>query len=171
LIMMQMTGAAVVFVGHLFIQGARGNTLHFVAAVTFNRLVINPPALLLLYLLGVHWQICLFEGLLDPALTLLTLASLQGKLPCLGWLNRDELARQQLFTDCPAYHAAAAAAAAANVRGPREPDEPRPWTFYCFEMFVRRNGEAFRDDGTTARPSAVYRSGGSVGKAVGGARP
>lgn len=169
LIMMQMTGAAVVFIGHFFIQGARGNTLHFVAAITFNRLLINPPALLLLYLLGVHWQICLFEGLLDPALTLLTLASLQGKLPCLSWLNRDELARQQLFTDCPAYHAAAAAAA--NGGEQREPDEVRPWTFYCFEMFVRRNGEAFRDDSATTGPSSVYRSGASVGTDVGDARP
>ena len=163
-IMMQMTGAAVVFLGHFFIQGARGNTLHFVASVTFNRLFVNPPALLLLYLLGVHWQICLFEGLLDPALALLTLASLHGKLPCLRWLNRDQ-ALAQLFTDCTAYHEAAVAAASQ-----REPSQQsrRPWTYYCFEMFVRREGESFRDDGSTA----AYRSAACAGgPGKGRARP
>ena len=168
-LMMQMTGAAVVFIGHLFLQGARGNTLHFVATVTFNRIFIDPPAMLVLYLLGVHWQICLAEGLLDPLLALLTLASLQGKLPCVGpWLNRTDPSKD--FTDGPAYrNAAAAAAAAADGSEPKQEQEqrqPRSWRYYAFEMFVRREREGFRDDdddATAATAGTAAAGAGGVG--------
>ena len=164
-LMMQMTGAAVVFIGHFFLQGARGNTLHFVATVTFNRIFIDPPAMLVLYLLGVHWQICLAEGLLDPLLALLTLASLQGKLPCVGpWLNRTDPTND--FTDGPAYRNAAAAAAAAAAavaaaadgsepKQEQEQRQPRSWRYYAFEMFVRRHQEGFRDDDDDATASTA----------------
>ena len=80
LTMMQMTGSAVVFIGHFFVQGGRSNTVHFVATTTFNRLFIDPVAMLLLWAMGLHWQLCVLEIALGLSGTALTLAAFYDKI-------------------------------------------------------------------------------------------
>ena len=80
LLMMQMTGGATVFIGHFFVQGGRSGTVHFVATTTFNRLFIDPVAMLLLWAMGLHWQLCVLEIALGLSGTALTLAAFYDKI-------------------------------------------------------------------------------------------
>ena len=79
--MLQFTGYLVLLVGYFYMQGARENTLHFVAASTLNRAVLVPLVMLLLAFFGARLPLCILFALLDPGLTVLTLISLKGKCP------------------------------------------------------------------------------------------
>ena len=61
-------------------QGGRSNTVHFVATTTFNRLFIDPVAMLLLWAMGLHWQLCVLEIALGLSGTALTLAAFYDKI-------------------------------------------------------------------------------------------
>ena len=77
-VMLQLAGFAVFMVGYFFIQMSRGNSLHFVAASTFNRVVLVPLTMGILFLLGARGSLCLLFAVMDPFLTLLTVLSLNG---------------------------------------------------------------------------------------------
>ena len=77
-VMLQLAGFAVFMVGYFFIQMSRGNSLHFVAASTFNRVVLVPLTMGILFRLGARGSLCLLFAVMDPFLTLLTVLSLNG---------------------------------------------------------------------------------------------
>jgi hypothetical protein len=76
--MFRCCGAALLFTGYFHIQGGRGNSLHVISTVVFNQMFLHPCGMLVLWLLGARPEMCLFKGVFDPLLGLLTFASMHG---------------------------------------------------------------------------------------------
>ena len=86
--MFRLCGAGMFFIGYFHIQGGRGNSLHVIATVVFNQMFLHPAGMLILWLLGARSEMCLFKGVFDPVLGLLTFASLHGI--CLPYFAKKE---------------------------------------------------------------------------------
>jgi len=69
-------GLCLTLIGYFYIQGGRSNSYHFVTATIFDRLLIVPPVLVLLYYLGTPAELVVPFLVLDPLLALLTHRSL-----------------------------------------------------------------------------------------------
>eukprot|EP00929_Paragymnodinium_shiwhaense_P028893 TRINITY_DN16673_c0_g1_i1.p1 TRINITY_DN16673_c0_g1~~TRINITY_DN16673_c0_g1_i1.p1 ORF type:complete len:292 (+),score=18.41 TRINITY_DN16673_c0_g1_i1:98-973(+) len=72
----RILGIEVVIIGYLYIQNARSNLEHAVAATTLDRLLVPLP-LAGIWMLGAPWQLCAAFGVLDPLLACLTAWSWQ----------------------------------------------------------------------------------------------
>lgn len=88
LTMFRMCGAALLFIGYFHVQSGRGNSLHVIATVVFDQMFLHPLGMLVLWLMGARREMCLFKGLLDPVLGLLTFASLHGI--CIPYFSKKE---------------------------------------------------------------------------------
>jgi hypothetical protein len=100
LTMFRLCGAALLFNGHFLLQGGRGNSLHVIATVVFNQMFLHPLGMLVLWLLGSRPEMCLFKGLFDPALGLLTFASLHGVcIPYFAKAPRDSFRGNEILVN------------------------------------------------------------------------
>jgi hypothetical protein len=88
LTMFRMCGAALLFVGYFHVQSGRGNSLHVIATVVFDQMFLHPFGMLMLWLMGARPEMCLFKGVFDPVLGLLTFASLHGI--CIPYFAKKE---------------------------------------------------------------------------------
>lgn len=98
--MFRLCGAALFFNGHFLLQGGRGNSLHVIATVVFNQMFLHPLGMLVLWLLGCRPEICLFKGVFDPVLGLLTFASMHGVcIPYFAKRPSDSFRRNEILVN------------------------------------------------------------------------
>ena len=64
--MFRCVGVAQFFCGFLYLQGGRGNSIHFIATIVTFDFILYPIAMLLMYAIGLRGSLCLFKGALDP---------------------------------------------------------------------------------------------------------
>mmetsp|Transcript_943 Transcript_943/g.1137 ORF Transcript_943/g.1137 Transcript_943/m.1137 type:complete len:157 (-) Transcript_943:230-700(-) len=69
-------GLMLTLIGYFYIQGGRSNSYHFATVTIFDRLLIVPPGLGILYYLGTPREAVIPFVILDPILALLTHRSL-----------------------------------------------------------------------------------------------
>eukprot|EP01047_Picozoa_sp_COSAG01_P015825 COSAG01_NODE_798_length_13503_cov_8.878395_4_plen_224_part_00 len=76
--MWRFAGFAVLVIGYFYTAGARSNTMHFIAATTFNRLITVPVGMAFILAVGGRRELCLVFGILDPMLAIATIVSLKA---------------------------------------------------------------------------------------------